>query len=269
MEGEPEELTIKPDHMEKEFTGQVAIITGAGQGIGFGIARELSLKGAAVLLNDEKEKLAQHAAQEIQKAGGICEPWAGDIADPDFVEQMTDTAVNRFGKLTIAVANAGITLLGDFFTYSPGQLQRMMNVNIGGTFFLAQQAARHMKFNHEKGTLLFMSSVAAHQAHKNLAAYSLTKAAIEMLSKNLVAELSSYGITINTLAPGATLTERNLADRDYKNAWAAVTPMGRIAETADIVNAALFLVSPASRHITGQTLVIDGGWTSVSPPYCA
>ncbi|MET0394994.1 MAG: SDR family oxidoreductase [Chitinophagaceae bacterium] len=255
--------------MENEFTGQVAIVTGAGQGIGFGIARELSLKGAIVMLNDEKGKLAVHAAAAIRKAGGACEPWAGDIADPDFVREMTETAVEKFGKLTIAVANAGLTLVGDFFTYSPEQLQRMMNVNVGGTFFLAQQAARHMKLNHEKGSLLFMSSVAAHQAHKNLAAYSMTKAAIEMLSKNLVAELSPYGITVNTLAPGATQTERTIGDRDYKNNWAAITPLGRIAETADIVNAALFLVSPASRHITGQTLVIDGGWTSVSPPYCS
>jgi NAD(P)-dependent dehydrogenase (short-subunit alcohol dehydrogenase family) len=251
--------------MKKEFTGQVAIVTGAGQGIGYGIARQLSLQGAAVLLNDENEQLAMTAARKIQKAGGICEPCAGNAGAYDFVKQMTAEAVERFGKLTIAVANAGITLFGDFFSYTPGQLQQVMNVNIGGTFFLAQQAANQMKRCNEKGTLLFMSSVTGHQAHKDLAAYSMTKAAIEMLAKNLVVELSPFGITVNAIAPGATLTERTLDDREYKATWAAITPMGRAAETEDIVNAALFFVSPASRHITGQTLVIDGGWTSVSP----
>ena len=110
-----------------------------------------------------------------------------------------------------------------------------------------------------------MSSVTGHQAHKNLAAYSMTKAAIEMLAKNLVIELSSFGITVNAIAPGATLTERTLNDTDYKKTWAEITPMGRAAEVDDIVNAALFFVSPSSRHITGQSLIIDGGWTSVSP----
>jgi 3-oxoacyl-[acyl-carrier protein] reductase len=140
-----------------------------------------------------------------------------------------------------------------------------MNVNMNGSFFLAQHAARQMIERKEKGSILFMSSVTGHQAHKNLGAYSMTKAAVEMLAKNLVIELSSYGITVNAIAPGATLTERTLNDTSYKNTWAEITPMGRAAEVDDIVNAALFFVSLSSRHITGQSLVIDGGWTAVSP----
>lgn len=251
--------------MNKEFTDQVAIVTGAGQGIGFGIAKELSLRGAKLLLNDENNELALKAGNEIRQAGGICQSLSGDVADASFVKELVDQAVKRFGKLTIAVANAGITLFGDFFTYSSDQLQRVMNVNIAGTFFLAQFAANQMKLQNEKGTLLFMSSVTGHQAHKNLAAYSMTKAAIEMLAKNLVIELSAYGITVNAIAPGATLTERTLNDAEYKKIWAIITPTGRAAEIEDIVNAALFLVAPNSRHITGQTLIIDGGWTSISP----
>lgn len=247
------------------FKDHVAIITGAGQGIGFGIAKALSLQGAKVLLNDEMEELAANAAKEIRNAGGICESCAGDVADPEFIRYMTGLAVRQFGKLNIAVANAGVTVFGDFLSYSPEQFQRVMNVNMNGSFFLAQQAALHMKEKNEKGSILFMSSVTGHQAHKNLAAYSMTKAAIEMLAKNLVIELSSYGINVNAIAPGATLTERTLNDADYKKTWAEITPLGRAADVDDIVNAALFFVSPSSRHITGQSLIIDGGWTSVSP----
>ncbi len=250
---------------DDNFKDQVAIVTGAAQGIGFGIAKALSLRGAKVLLNDELEELAASAAMEIRKAGGICESCAGDVADPEFTKYMTGLAVKQFGKLNIAIANAGVTVFGDFLSYSPEQFQRVMNVNMNGSFFLAQHAARHMKEQHEKGSILFMSSVTGHQAHKNLAAYSMTKAAIEMLAKNLVIELSSFGITVNAIAPGATLTERTLNDTDYKKTWAEITPMGRAAEVDDIVNAALFFVSPSSRHITGQSLIIDGGWTSVSP----
>jgi glucose 1-dehydrogenase len=96
----------------------------------------------------------------------------------------------------------------------------------------------------------------------------MTKAALEMLAKSLVVELSPYHITVNSIAPGATLTERTLEDGEYKNTWSRITPMGRPATVADVANAALFMVSPASGHITGQNIIIDGGWTSVSPsPY--
>ena len=115
---------------------------------------------------------------------------------------------------------------------------------------------------------MFMSSVTGHQAHKNLAVYSMTKAALEMLAKNLVAEVSSYNINVNAIAPGATVTERTANDPSYENTWSRITPMGHPAYPLDIANAALFLVSSKARHVTGQTLIIDGGWTCVSPsPY--
>jgi NAD(P)-dependent dehydrogenase (short-subunit alcohol dehydrogenase family) len=254
--------------MTNKFSGQVAIITGAGQGIGFEIARQLALQGAAVLVNDIDEALLKKAADQITAAAGQCFPLAGDAADIDFIQQMVDVAVQQFGKITIAIANAGITLFGNFLDYPAGSLQSVMNLNLQGSFFLAQRAARQIIQQKTGGSILFMSSVTGHQAHQDLAAYGMTKAALEMLAKSLVIELSPYQITVNTVAPGATLTERTQEDTEYKNTWSRITPMGRPATVEDVAAAVLFLVSPEASHITGQNLVIDGGWTAVSPsPY--
>jgi glucose 1-dehydrogenase len=250
------------------FLGKTAIVTGAGQGIGFEISRQLALRGACVILNDIDSKLASKAAETITKEGGRCSAIAGDSSDLQIIQSMVQEAVAQSGKLDIVIANAGITLFGDFLSYSPESFYKVLQVNLGGSFFLAQQAALRMKQSAEGGSILFMSSVTGHQAHKNLAAYGMTKAALEMLAKNLVIELSPYKINLNCIAPGATLTERTLDDPGYENTWSTITPMGRPATTLDIAEAALFLVSSQARHITGQTLVIDGGWTSVSPsPY--
>lgn len=250
------------------FGKQTAIVTGAGAGIGFEIARRLSSNGASVLLNDINETLAQDAAAKIRALGGACLAMAGDAADVPFIKSMVNEAVKKFGSLTIAIANAGITLFGDFFEYREEALERVMKVNLAGSFFLAQAAALQMRRQQQGGSILFMSSVTGHQAHKNLAAYGMTKAGVEMLAKTLVVELSPHGISVNAIAPGATITERTKEDPDYEKTWCRITPMGRPATVDDIATAALFLVSPSSRHITGQSLVIDGGWTSVSPsPY--
>ena len=115
---------------------------------------------------------------------------------------------------------------------------------------------------------MFTNIPAGHQAHKNLGAYGMTKAALEMLARNLVIEVSEYRINVNAIAPGATITERTLEDPGYEKTWARLTPMGRAGTVQDVAAAALFLVSDAARHITGQTLVVDGGWTAMSPsPY--
>lgn len=249
----------------KSFDQKVAIITGAGQGIGFEIARQLSAEGASVVLNDIDIGLSERAALKIRGENGICVAVGGDTSEIEIIEKMVATAVNNFGRLDLVIANAGITLFGDFLTYSPESFNSVMKVNLAGTFFLAQAAANQMIKQGSNGSLLFMSSVTGHQAHKNLAAYGMTKAALEMLAKNLVIELSSYKINVNTVAPGATLTERTLDDAAYEKVWSTITPMGRPATTKDIADAALFLVSDKARHITGQCLVIDGGWTSVSP----
>lgn len=254
--------------MENSFEKKIAFISGAGQGIGLQIARQLVNEGAVVYLNDQDEKLANDAAENLQAEGGRCIAMPGDVSKVESITSFIQQIKREQGRLDIVIANAGITLFGDFLTYTEAAFNQVLAVNLRGTFFLAQQATKVMKEQEAGGTLLFLSSVTAHQAHKNLGAYGMTKAAIELLARNLVAEISAYNINVNCLAPGATLTERTLKDEDYLATWSRITPMGKPATVEDIANAALFLVSDKAKHLTGQTLVVDGGWTVVSPsPY--
>lgn len=251
--------------MIKRFDGKVVVITGAGQGIGYEISRQLATEGATVILNDLDASLSEDAALRIRAEGGHCIAMPGDVGDTHFTRSLVETAVTDFGRLDIAIANAGITLFSDFFEYTSEAFFRVLQVNMGGTFFLTQAAARQMKTQAGGGSILYTSSVVGHQAHKQLAAYAMTKAGIEMLAKNLVIELAQFGINVNAIAPGATLTERTLEDKEYAATWSRLSPTGRPSTTADIAGAALFLVSEQARQITGQTLIIDGGWSAVSP----
>lgn len=247
--------------MTHEFAGQVAIITGAGEGIDYQIAGDLVRAGANVLLNEVDTIKAQQAPDAIG-----CVGVGADVGDVAVVRGLVEQAVNAFGRVDIAVANAGITLWNNFLDYQPDDFQCVLNINLGGSFFLAQAAARQMRAQGVGGRILFMSSVTAVQAIEYLSAYAMTKAALSMLARQLVTELGPYGITTNAIAPGATVTPRNVQDdANYEAVWGNITPTRRPASVADIANAALFLLSLRAAQINGQTLIVDGGWTATSP----
>jgi 3-oxoacyl-[acyl-carrier protein] reductase len=248
--------------MSGRFASRAAVVTGAGQGIGREIARHLALEGASVLLNDEVAALAKEAARAIRAEGGVVRAAGGDVARVETTRGLVEQAVAAFGRLDVAVANAGITMHCDFLEYRPEDFERLLAVNLRGSFFLAQAAARRFREQGTPGRILFLSSVTGHIAIRQMAAYGMTKAALEALARNLSLEVAPFGITVNAVAPGATVTPRTVSDEGYEEAWAEVTPDGRAATPADVAAAALFLLSDAAAHVTGQSLVVDGGWTA-------
>ncbi len=249
----------------RSLEGKVAVVTGAGNGIGLEIARRLVEEGSRVLLNDIDDALAVRVASEIDGSGERCHAYSGDASKPEFIEEMVARAVELFGRLDIAVANAGLTRFTRFLDVEVDDLRQMLDLNLQGSVFLAKFAARQMVKQGNGGRIVFLSSVTGHQAHEGVVCYGMTKAALRMLAKGLVVELAPYGITTNAVSPGATATERTVeGDPEYAAKWAEKTPMGRVSYPADVANAVLFLVGENAAQITGQTIVVDGGWTATS-----
>ncbi len=253
----------------KDNTNKVAIITGAGIGIGYEIAKQLTLEGTAIVLNDIDAVAVETAVGKLKKLGGKVVGFVGDSSEMGTITGMINQAVNSFGRLDYAIANAGITTFGNFLDYPMKRFQQLVKVNLQGTFFLAQQAAKQMIEQGGGGSVLLMSSVTGHTYHPDLTTYGMSKAAIIFLAKTLGVELAKHQITVNAISPGATLTERtvDLEDGDeFQKQWERTTPNGKCATTEDIANTALFLLSDKAKHITSQTIIVDGGWTAMSPP---
>lgn len=231
------------------------IVTGAGQGIGHQIGLQLMEEGHLVVVNDIDPSLLSGSYVK-----------AGDVSSPQFIKELVAFAQTLPGELAGCVCNAGITTFGNFWDYSPKSMNSLLDLNIQGTFFLIQEVAKAIRSSGNSGSIVVTSSVTGHQAHPDLAAYGMTKAALNQLVQNLVIDLSPVQIRINAVSPGATMTERTEKDANYLKEWSRLTPLGKPADVADIADAVCFFLSEKAKHITGQTLIVDGGWTSVSPP---
>ncbi len=253
-----------------DLSGKVAIVTGASTGIGYEIALRLGGAGAAVVVGyNRDEEGAQRAVHAIAEHGGNAIAAQISVESVPSCREFVARAVEEFGQLDIACCNAGITSWGPFLEYSEAKFDEVVNVNLRGTYFLTQAAAREMVKRGAGGRIIITSSVAGVQAVENLSAYAMTKGGLQMLARNLVLELSPYSITINCVAPGSVTNARNLRDDpEYDTNWAGVIPLGRAGKPSDIASAVLFLASEEASWITGRTLVVDGGLTAYSPsPY--
>jgi len=252
----------------KQFEGKRVFVTGAGVGIGYAICAAFAEAGATVALNDMEAAAAHAAAQKINQTIGreAVEPLVFDVANIPLLRSHIQDFSQQHGGLDILIANAGITNYGKFLEYTPEAFTRIMQVNLQGSYFSAQAAAKIMIDNNLPGRIVLMSSITGIQAFLNLGAYGITKAGIRMMARSLALELGPYGITVNAISPGATLTERTLADDpQFEANWASVTPTQRPGYVEDIAATTLFIASDEARQITGQTIQVDGGWTIHSP----
>lgn len=250
------------------FQDKKVFVTGAGQGIGLGICRAFAHEGAYVGLNDIQEGLAARAAEQLNQEIGQQRvfPYTGDVAQVETIYQMIDEFTNRVGGLDIAFANAGVTHYVEFLNCAPDAFDRVMGVNLRGTYFTAQAAAKKMIAAHIAGRIILVSAIVGRRAFVNFSVYSTTKAGINMMARSLALELGPYGITVNALSPGATLTERTAhEDPNYAYNWGTVNITGRVGTAEDVAAAALFLASPEAGQITGHNLIVDGGWSIRSP----
>lgn len=245
---------------------KVAIVTGANREIGAAMAEALAQAGAAVLVAHYGEaERAAAVAERIRAAGGAAATHEADLRSVAANRQMIARTVELWGRVDILAANAGLTMSASFLETDEQAWDTLVDLNLKGSFFGAQAAARQMIAQGKGGRIVFSSSVTGVLAVPELSAYGITKAGLRHMARTLGVELGRYGITVNTLGIGATLNERNLhSDPDYDRHWSSVIPTARIGQPQDVADALLFLVSPAAAMVNGHTLMIDGGWTATS-----
>ena len=247
------------------LAGKVAVVTGASREIGAAMAEELAASGAAVTVAHHGEAdLAAAVVARIRSRGGSAIAVDGDLSQVADNERLVDRTVRELGRLDVFVANAGLTRWAPFLEVDEATWDTVVDLNLKGSYFGAQAAARQMIEQGNGGRIVFSSSVTGTLAIANASAYAVTKAGLQHMARVLALELGAHAITVNALAIGATVNERNLAeDPEYAEHWAGVLPTGRAGTTGDVAAALGFLVSPGAAQVTGHTLTVDGGWSGM------
>lgn len=244
---------------------KIALVTGSSQGIGRAIAVRFAQEGADVVINYNRTATgAEEALAEVEAAGRcglIVQADLGKVAD---IRRLINTAAEHFGRLDVLVNNAGLETHAPFWEVTEEDYDKVLNVNLKGVFFAAQEMVRHLRETNRRGKIVNISSVHEELPFPNFTAYCASKGGVKMLTRNLAVELGPLGININNIAPGAIETPINsklLNDPMKLNALLGQIPLGRLGQTGDVASVAVFLASDDADYVTGSTYYVDGGLT--------
>lgn len=242
--------------------GQVALVTGATRGIGLGIARALAEAGAHVILSSRTPK--PEIVESFREAGHKVDYLQADLQDPKAPAKLVADATAITGRLDILVNNAGVAQHGDTHSFTETDYRRLMDINVDSVFRACQAALGPMR-EQQSGVILNIGSISGCISNipQPQAAYNASKAAVHMLTKSIASDYAAENIRVNAIAPGYVDTAMIAGvDPDWPPVWRSMTPMPKVGTPEDIGAAALYLCSPASAYVTGEVLVIDGGYTT-------
>jgi gluconate 5-dehydrogenase len=248
-----------------DLTGQRALVTGSGQGIGLAVARALASAGATIVLNGRDTSKLERAAATLREAGRSVELAPFDVTDPEAVTAGIAAIEERSGPIDVLVNNAGIQRRQPLDQFPEATWHEIVRTNLDSVFFVGQAVARHM-IPRRRGKIINVCSVQSELGRPGIAPYAATKGAVKMLTKGMCADWARHGIQVNGLGPGYFVTEltQPLVDNPEFSAWlCARTPAGRWGNVDELGGAAIFLASRAADFVNGQILYVDGGLTSV------
>jgi gluconate 5-dehydrogenase len=246
-----------------DLTGKSAVVTGGSGGLGRAVARGLAAFGADVAVTARTTSALEETADEIRDTGRKVVPISCDVSDPASVEEMVSQAIRDLGKVDILVTGAGIAFRQPAEEMAIAEWQKVMDVNVKGTFLCCQAVAKHMISRGEGGKMITVSSIRGSQGHPaGYSAYGTSKGAIHLLTRQLACEWAKHKIHVNSIAPcifWTPLTEPILKDPEMYKLFMTRIPIGRAAEPDDFIGAAVYLASDASAMVTGHILYVDGG----------
>ncbi len=248
-----------------DLSGQVSLVTGAGRGIGRSIALGLAESGSDLVLCSRSRKELEEVAAEARKLGVRALVTPCDVTDASQIAAAVDAAIQEYGRIDVLINNAGLTIKKPAEELPLEDWQTIINVNLTGVFLMAQAVGRHM-LRQGSGRIINISSIAAKTGITGSVAYCASKGGVDMVTKTLAVEWAERGVRVNGLAPAYTETPLVKAITDAKAGFADRvknrTPMNRMARPEEMVGTAIFLASEASSYVTGETVMVDGGWAA-------